>query len=102
MTDTTMGDTKLYLVAKITAREGMTEELFVRLKEMTQLSRAENGSVFYDLHVDQGDPNTFCFVECWQSRADWDVHMTTDHVKALMADEGRLTAGIDISLLNRL
>lgn len=97
-----MDDTKLYLVAKMTAREGMGEELLGRLIEMTQLSRVENGSVFYDLHVDQGDPNTFCFVECWQSRIDWDVHMTTDHVKALMGDEDRLTTGIAISLLNRL
>lgn len=95
-------DTKLYLVAKLVAAENMTDELLSRLTEMVRLSRVEDGSVFYDLHVDHENANIFTFIECWQSRAHWDLHMTTPHVKALLADEGRLTKGIDLSLLHRI
>ncbi len=95
-------DSRFYLVAKMTAAENLSAELLARLKEMVKLSRDEEGCVFYDLHVDLSDSDCFCFVECWQSREHWDAHMTTAHVKALLADEKRLTKGIDISLLRRI
>lgn len=38
-------------------------------------SRKEQGNISYAMHVSKDDPNTFVFIEKWQSQAAIDAHM---------------------------
>lgn len=67
-------------------------ELARRLLEMVELSNQEEGCLFYNLHIDQEDPNTFYFLEAWKDQAAFDFHASTDYVKAINADAIAMTS----------
>ena len=83
----------LVLVADFTARPDTVQELTVRLLELAEASRAEDGCLYYDLHVDEEDPLRLTFLEEW---ADDDAHAAHDgtaHVAAFRAEAPRLLDG---------
>ena len=86
-----MSEQPLVLVATFRGTPQTGYELARRLREMVGLTRSEIGCVRYDLHLDRDDENTFVFIETWATKADWDEHMTTPHVKALLRDAPSLT-----------
>ena len=67
-------------------------ELSRRLLEMVELSNQEEGCLFYNLHIDQENPNTFYFLEAWKDQAAFDFHASTDYVKAINADAIAMTS----------
>jgi quinol monooxygenase YgiN len=69
------------LVAKPEARE----ELQVILAGFVEPTRAEEGCINYDFHVDPDDPCTFVFYENWRSKADLDRHLAAPHLKPLFS-----------------
>jgi quinol monooxygenase YgiN len=90
---TTADDDPVVLVAMFQARTGAVDELRHRLIAMVEHSRAEQGCLRYDLHEFRDDPCRFAFVETWASPAALDQHDATEHVRAILADAPRLTAG---------
>lgn len=48
-------------------------------------TRAEAGCLFYALHEDAHDPNSFLFYEEWQDRAAIDAHFAEPHFLAFGA-----------------
>lgn len=48
-------------------------------------TRAEAGCLFYALHEDAHDPNSFLFYEEWQDRAAIDAHFEEPHFLAFGA-----------------
>lgn len=97
-----MSEEKFYLVAKMTAAPGKCDELRARLLEMVRLTSQEPSMLAYDLYRDLEDSDTFCFIESWKSKKDWDTHMEMPHVKALIADQYSLTSGIHITTMGRI
>lgn len=91
----------LVLVATFQATPDTRVELLARLSEMVALTSAEPGCLRYDLHVDREDDTRFVFVETWATVGDWDRHMQTDHVLALLRDVPMLTtSGVQLTRLN--
>lgn len=68
------------------------DEFYNRLLEMVFLSNQEEGCLFYNLHIDQNDSNTFYFLEAWRDQAAFEFHTSTDYVKAINADAVGLTS----------
>ena len=91
----------LIVVATITAREG--SEVLVReaLEKIVPLSRAEDGCIRYDLHVDLGNHASFIMLEAWRDQATLTAHEATPHFQELVASIGG-KADVQILKLNQV
>ena len=85
-------DKAVSMCVRFQAKPEHREELHKRLLEMVVLSNQEEGCLFYNLHIDQTDPNTFYFLEAWKDQAAFDFHASTDYVKAINADAIAMTS----------
>ena len=72
----------LTIVAVVVAEAG--REAFVReqMEGLVAPTRAEEGCLLYDLHVDNADPRRLLFYETWASRELWQRHMNSPHIAA--------------------
>ena len=74
----------LTILAQITAAEGKADLVRTELEKLIPITRAEEGCIQYDLHVDNENPGFFVFYENWESRELWQTHMGAPHLKAYM------------------
>lgn len=65
---------ELVLVVALRAKPGKEDALRRDLAAVVEPSRKEDGSLRYDLFVDQNEPGRFVFVEHWASREQRDKH----------------------------
>ena len=91
----------LIVVATITAKAG--NEVLVReaLEKIVPLSRAEDGCLRYDLHVDLGNHASFVMLEAWRDAAALAEHEATPHFQELVNTVGG-KADIQVLKLNQL
>jgi quinol monooxygenase YgiN len=75
-------DDDLAMVVEFRAVPGREADLRQALLAMVTPTRAEDGCVRYDLHVDEGDPAVFAFYEVWASRDHHAAHDRSPHVGA--------------------
>jgi quinol monooxygenase YgiN len=75
------------IIGMVVARDETREELRAILAAQVAPTRAEEGCISYDLHVDAEEPNVFMFYENWWSKSDLDTHLKTPHLQPLF---GRL------------
>ena len=69
-------------MAALYAKEGREAELRENLVAVVEPSRRDEGSLRYDLFVDQDDPRRFIFVEHWASvEAQHRHHTQTEHIR---------------------
>lgn len=56
------------------------------LKELNvlELSRAEEGCLFFNVLQDEDDPTIVCFTEGWRSEEAADNHLRSEHIKKLL------------------
>lgn len=80
------------MCVRFQAKPQYRDKLLARLLEMVVLSNQEEGCLFYHLHIDLQDPNTFYFLESWKDQAAFDFHAATDYVKAINADAISMTS----------
>jgi quinol monooxygenase YgiN len=70
----------LYLIAEIYPRNEKVEQARSEFDQLVAKTRAEEGCLLYDLVQEDGS-NGWLMIEKWQSRAHWEDHIETDHVK---------------------
>lgn len=80
------------IIGTVTARPETREELATLLAAQVAPTRAEEGCINYDFHVDAADPCVFVFYENWTSRAALDAHLATPHLQPLFSQLDRLLA----------
>ena len=73
---------KIIVIAIITAQEGSESAVEKGLAGLVEPTLREKGCLSYDLHIDNEDPTIFAFHETWESEADLDRHLESDHIKA--------------------
>ena len=94
---------ELFMCARFQAKPEHLLELRNRLLEMVELTCQEEGSLFYNLHVDRSDESIFYFLEGWKDQAALEFHDTTPYVQAIIADAQRLTVnGIRVDFMHRI
>lgn len=82
----------LTILAQITAAEGKADLVRAELEKLVAITRAEEGCIQYDLHVDNENPGFFVFYENWKNRDLWQTHMQAPHLAAYMeATEGAVS-----------
>ncbi|MFY0614622.1 MAG: antibiotic biosynthesis monooxygenase [Hyphomicrobiaceae bacterium] len=76
---------KLTIVANIHAKSDKVELVKSELLKLIPITRAEQGCIQYDLHLDNENPAHFMFYENWENRELWQTHMNAPHLAAYMA-----------------
>lgn len=92
----------LTIVAQFQAREGHTDALREALRGLVTPTRAEDGCEIYELHESVESPGFFHFHEIWTTRAHWDAHMQTDHLRAFGARKDALVESSALYQLERI
>lgn len=82
MADMIDSNVMIRCVAHFKPKPGKLEEARQLLLGFCAPTRLEKGCVFYDLHVNNGDPNDLTFIEEWESEADLDAHGLSPHIQA--------------------
>ena len=80
------------IIGTVVAKPDTREELQAILAAQVDPTRAEEGCINYDFHVDASDPCVFVFYENWRSQEDLDNHLTKPHLKPLFDRQGELLA----------
>ncbi|MBY6265250.1 antibiotic biosynthesis monooxygenase [Azospirillum sp. 412522] len=75
----------LILIARLKAKPELSEALGEGLSHLIAPTLAEEGSLGYVLHRDNGDPSVWILYETWRSRADLDAHFERPYTKAMLA-----------------
>ena len=74
----------LIVVAAFQARPGKETALREALLGLVAPTLRERGCQSYTYHVAAGNPGKFLSYETWASQADFDAHMKSPHVSALI------------------
>lgn len=82
--------TGITIVAFITAKPGMQQQVREVLLDLVEQTRKERGCVNYDLHQSQDNPREFVMYENWESAADLDAHAKSEHLQAFGKAAGHL------------
>ena len=91
------------IIGTVTARPETRAELLTLLQAQVAPTRAEDGCINYDFHVDAADPCVFVFYENWTDRAALDAHLAMPHLQPLFSQLDRLLAcPVDIRPLTML
>ena len=91
------------IIGTVTARPETRDELHELLTAQVAPTRAEEGCINYDYHVDAADPCAFVFYENWIDKAALDAHLAMPHLQPLFSQLGRLLARpVDIRPLTML
>jgi quinol monooxygenase YgiN len=68
------------------------DDVIASLREITELSRVDDGCVSYSWAEDLNAPDTFRFFECWETQAHLDAHLAAPHEAAFgQRNLGRMT-----------
>ena len=92
----------LTVIAQFQARPGRAADLEAALLALVGPTRAEEGCEIYELHRSVETEGSFHFHEIWSSRAAWDAHMQTDHLKAFGAVRDDLVADVRLQLFEKI
>jgi quinol monooxygenase YgiN len=92
----------LKIVAKFTVTPENKKDVLAAILKCAELSRAEEGNIYYDVTQHISNPNIIVILEEWQSQSAIDVHNATPHFKELVQNvSGKAEIAIDtLSLIN--
>ena len=69
----------LIVLAKITAKDGMVDNILKESKAIIEATQAEEGCIEYNLYDPVGIANTLLFVEKWESKEALEAHIKQQH-----------------------
>lgn len=81
---------KIYVIETIDARPGKTEELKKELTKIRDLSREEEGCLFYDLYQDEGMKGRFALVMAFKDKSSYQSHISSPHIQKLEEEFGEI------------
>ena len=92
----------LTILAQITAVPGKEALVRAELEKLVPITRAEEGCLQYDLHLDNSAPGFFVFYENWESRDLWQTHMNAPHLAAYMAATEGAVASFTLNEMTKI
>lgn len=77
-----------YVVSALwTAKEGEEDRIARICEEMTPVSRAEPGNIFYQCHRSPEDPRLFYLYEQYVDESGYKAHQDSEHFQRLVVGE---------------
>ncbi|WP_343692869.1 putative quinol monooxygenase [Chitinophaga sp.] len=87
----------LKIVARVTVTPGTRKEVLAAILKCAELSRAEEGNIYYDVTEHVTNPDVIVILEEWKSQAAIDFHNTTPHFKELVQNvSGKADIVVDV------
>ncbi len=77
----------IYLFAKWKVREGQLEKVLSLLPKLAELSRAEEGCLFYHVHQGRSETHTLMLYESYRDEAALDEHRASAHFQKIVVGE---------------
>jgi quinol monooxygenase YgiN len=94
---------EITVIARLKAKEGKEENLRETLLGLIQPSRADEGCISYNLHVDPENPALFMFHEIWTSKEALDKHLATPHLQEFIKkSEALLAEPLDVTVWKKI
>jgi quinol monooxygenase YgiN len=94
---------KVTVIAFHRAKPGKEQALREALLAVRAPTLKERGCINYDLHDSPSLPGVFVFLENWESKADLDAHLASQHIAAFRAKAPDLLAEpADITLWSEI
>ena len=90
------------MIVEFTGVAEKKEELKKELLALVGPTRAEEGCLCYDLHVDEDDDSLFFFYERWASKEAHAAHDKTAHVLRIKSVLPQLTTGVRMLFLKHV
>ncbi len=90
----------IYVVATLKAKPGKRDALIAGAKPCIAETRKEKGCVSYELFQSTSDPDTFNFVERWETREHLTAHFDTPHLKAWRAVGAECVASRAVEIIH--
>jgi quinol monooxygenase YgiN len=88
---------EVFVVVKLIVKKGMEQEMVEGAAKPQELTRAEEGCLFYDLVVDKADPQKYYLVEKWTSQDALDKHGNQPHVQDIRAVFAQCCESVSLS-----
>jgi len=89
----------LIVLAKITAKNGMVNNILNESKAIIEATRGEEGCIEYNLYNPIDSENTLLFVEKWESKESLESHIKQQHfIDFGSAIENYLAKDLEISV----
>jgi quinol monooxygenase YgiN len=82
-----MSETNVIVIAEVTVKEGMLEEVLPQLESLVESTRKEDGCIEYNLHRDLANDMTFMFYEVWQSGSHLETHIKQPPLQNLLSKQ---------------
>ncbi|MFV0484591.1 MAG: putative quinol monooxygenase [Bacteroidales bacterium] len=76
---------KLFLTAKIRAKNGCLEAMLIEAKKLIEPTRKEEGCLVYELLSSSEDGDVYMFYEVWASEEDLQRHTKSPHFMHFLA-----------------
>ena len=92
----------LTILAQITAATGKEALVRAALEKLVAPTRAEQGCIQYDLHVDNENVGIFVFYETWETRDLWQAHMNAPHLAKYMASTDGMVDNFDLNEMTKI
>ena len=92
----------LTVVATIDAQADHIDAVRAALEAVVPPSRAENGCLRYELHLDNKIPTRFIMLEEWSGEAALTAHYAMPHFLTLVAATDGKVVKIDVAELSKL
>lgn len=69
----------LIVLAKVTAKSGMADNIINESKAIIEATRAEEGCIEYNLYKSTEEENVLSFIEKWESKEFLESHLKQQH-----------------------
>ncbi len=89
----------LHLIAELTIQPGSLAKVIEAARPCIAATKAEDGCISYDLHVDVTDDTKVVFVERWRDRAALEAHFKTPHLQAWREVGSQFVTGRKIEII---
>jgi quinol monooxygenase YgiN len=76
---------EVVVVGSFTARDGKEREAEDAFRALLEPTHDEQGCILYALHRGADDPRRLTFIERWGSREALDAHLSSPHIKDVLA-----------------
>lgn len=90
----------IYVVATLIAKPDKHAELIAGAKPCIAATLKEAGCISYDLLHSITEPNTFTFVERWETREALTAHSKAEHLKVWRKISGECITGRTIEIVH--
>lgn len=91
----------LKIVARVKVSPDTRKDVLAAILKCAELSRAEEGNIYYDVTEHVSNPDIIVILEEWKSQEAIDFHNSTAHFKELVAGvSGK--ADIEVDVLSQI